>query len=43
MKGYTAELANGQAVHYVDRKRYLWTLSVLFPLLPFLAARSDRL
>ena len=36
MKGYTAELSNGEAVHYVDRKRYLWTLSVLFPLLPFL-------
>lgn len=36
MKGYTAELANGEAVHYLDRKRYLWTLSVLFPLLPFL-------
>ena len=36
MRGYTAALANGEAVHYIDRKRYLWTLSVLFPLLPFL-------
>ncbi len=36
MKGYTAELPNGEAIYYVDRKRYLWTLSVLFPLLPFL-------
>lgn len=36
MKGYTAELPSGEAIHYVDRKRYLWTLSVLFPLLPFL-------
>jgi len=36
MKGYTAELASGEAIHYVDRKRYLWTLSVLYPLQPFL-------
>ncbi len=36
MKGYTAELPNGEAIHYVDRKRYLWMLSVLFPLQPFL-------
>jgi alkane 1-monooxygenase len=36
MKGYTAELANGEAIHYVDRKRYLWTLSVLYPLQPFI-------
>ena len=36
MKGYTATLPNGEAIHYVDRKRYLWTLSVLYPLQPFL-------
>jgi len=37
MKGYTGTLPNGEAVHYVDRKRYLWLLSVLFPLQPFFA------
>ena len=36
MKGYTAELPNGEAIIYVDRKRYLWILSVLYPLQPFL-------
>ena len=36
MKGYTATLPNGEAIHYVDRKRYLWTLSVLSPLQPFI-------
>ena len=36
MKGYTASLPNGEAVHYVDRKRYLWMLSVIYPLQPFL-------
>jgi alkane 1-monooxygenase len=36
MKGYTGTLANGEAVHYVDRKRWLWSLSVLYPLQPFL-------
>jgi alkane 1-monooxygenase len=36
MKGYTATLPNGEAIHYVDRKRYLWTLSVFYPLQPFL-------
>jgi alkane 1-monooxygenase len=36
MKGYTAALPNGEAIHYIDRKRYLWTLSVLYPLQPFL-------
>jgi len=35
MKAYTATLPDGQAVHYVDRKRHLWLLSVLFPLQPF--------
>jgi len=36
MKGYTAVLPDGEAIVYVDRKRYLWTLSVLYPLQPFL-------
>jgi len=36
MKGYTATLPNGEAVHYVDRKRWLWLLSVVYPLQPFL-------
>ena len=36
MKGYTATLSDGEAIHYVDRKRWLWSLSVLYPLQPFL-------
>ena len=36
MKGYTGIAQNGEAVHYVDRKRWLWALSVLFPLQPFI-------
>ena len=35
MKGYTGTLPDGEAVHYVDRKRYLWLMSVLFPLEAF--------
>jgi alkane 1-monooxygenase len=34
MKGYTATLANGDTVEYVDRKRWLWLASVLYPLVP---------
>lgn len=37
MKGYTGVLANGEAIHYVDRKRWLWLLSVTYPLQPFIA------
>lgn len=37
MKGYTGVLANGEAIHYVDRKRWLWLLSVAYPLQPLLA------
>ena len=37
MKGYTGTLANGEAVHYVDRKRLLWLLSVFYPLQPFVS------
>ncbi len=36
MKGFTAAMANGEAIHYIDRKRWLWSMSVLFPLQPFL-------
>ena len=36
MKGYTGVLANGQAVHYVDKKRWFWLLSVIYPLQPFI-------
>lgn len=32
MSGYTAALKSGEAIHYVDRKRWLWSLSALFPL-----------
>lgn len=37
MKGYTGVLPNGEAIHYVDRKRWLWFLSVAYPLQPFIA------
>jgi alkane 1-monooxygenase len=36
MKGYTAALPNGEAILYIDRKRWFWLLSVLYPLEPFL-------
>lgn len=36
MKAYLATGPDGQATHYVDRKRYLWLSSVLFPLQPFI-------
>ena len=36
MKGYTATLPNGEAILYIDRKRWWWLLSVLYPLEPFL-------
>ena len=36
MKGYTATLENGEAIFYRDRKRWFWSLSVLYPLQPFL-------
>jgi len=37
MKGYTGVSADGQAIHYVDKKRWFWMLSVLYPLQPFVA------
>ena len=36
VKGYTATLKSGEAIHYVDRKRWLWILSVLYPIQPFM-------
>ena len=36
MKGYTGTLENGEAIFYRDRKRWFWSLSVLYPLQPFL-------
>ncbi len=35
MKAYTGTSSDGQAVHYVDRKRWLWIISVLYPLQSF--------
>jgi len=37
MKGYTAATADGRAIHYVDRKRWFWLLSVVYPLQPILS------
>jgi alkane 1-monooxygenase len=34
MKGYTATLPSGAAIYYADRKRWLWAMSVLYPLEP---------
>jgi len=36
MKGYTAALSSGEAIHYIDRKRWFWLLSVFYPLQPFM-------
>lgn len=36
MKGYTATLPSGEAIIYIDRKRWLWLMSVLYPLQPLL-------
>jgi alkane 1-monooxygenase len=35
MKNYTATHANGETIRNVDRKRWLWLLSVFYPLQPF--------
>ncbi len=37
MKDYTATLANGETIHYTDRKRWLWTLPAMFILLPLIS------
>ena len=36
MMGYTATLPSGEATSYVDRKRWFWIMSVLYPLQPLL-------
>lgn len=36
MTGYTATLPNGEVVSYRDGKRWLWLLSVVYPLQPLL-------
>ena len=36
MRTYSGIAKNGEAIHFVDRKRWLWGLSVLFPLQPFI-------
>jgi len=36
MKGYTAILPSGEAIIYIDRKRWLWLMSAAYPLEPFL-------
>lgn len=36
MKGYTATSADGEATHYIDRKRWLWAMSALYPLQAFI-------
>jgi len=37
IRGYTGVLANGEAIHYVDRKRWFWFLSVIYPLQVFIS------
>ena len=37
MKGYTATAPNGEAILYIDRKRWFWLMSVLYPVVPLLA------
>ncbi len=37
MKVYTGLSAAGEEIRYVDKKRQLWILSVIYPLQPFLA------
>jgi alkane 1-monooxygenase len=36
MKNFIGTLENGEAISYIDRKRWLWLLSVAFPLQPLL-------
>jgi alkane 1-monooxygenase len=37
MKAYVANLPNGGQIEYVDRKRWFWTLSIGYALLPFVS------
>jgi len=34
MKAYSTTLPSGERIEYVDRKRWLWTLALVYPLLP---------
>jgi len=36
MRGYTGVSSDGKAIHYVDRKRWFWLLSVAYPLQAFI-------
>ena len=36
MTGYTSSTASGEAIYWQDNKRWLWILSVLYPLQPFI-------
>jgi alkane 1-monooxygenase len=36
MKAFTGELGDGTAISYVDKKRWLWIMSVTYPLQPFI-------
>ncbi len=36
MKAYTATSSDGVAIEYVDRKRWFWLASLLYPLQPFI-------
>lgn len=36
MKRFSAMLADGRTIAYTDRKRWFWSMSVLYPLQPFL-------
>ncbi len=37
MKSYVGVTPGGEAVHYQDRKRWFWLLSVAYPMQPFIA------
>lgn len=36
VKRYTKTLTDGQIINYIDKKRWFWMLSVVFPLQPFI-------
>lgn len=42
MTGYTGVNSDGEAIHYIDRKRWLWLLSVAYPLVPLIAVWLHR-
>jgi len=37
MTGYTGVTSSGEAIHYVDKKRWFWLLSVAYPLQPLVS------